>query len=126
MMHRAAELASEHGDNAQAYTEYSKAVELEPADANAKLGLAKVLLGRNETDKAVPLLETVVRLEPGNTVAHYRLSMAYRQSGRTDDAKREVQLYLQYKELHEKLRETYKVLLRQPDEIRDEEEDHGK
>jgi len=37
-----------------------------------------------------------------------------------------VQLYLQYKELHEKLRETYKILLRQPDEIRDEEEDYGK
>lgn len=123
---RLGDLASEHGDNAQAYTEYSKAVELEPADADAKLGLAKVLLARNETEKAIPLLESVVKLEPGNTVALYRLSMAYRQSGRADDAKREMQLYLHYKDLHEKLRETYKVLLRQPDEIRDEEEVHVK
>jgi cytochrome c-type biogenesis protein CcmH/NrfG len=39
-----AEIAETRGDTQQAYDDYSKAVALEPGDANAKLGLAKVLI----------------------------------------------------------------------------------
>jgi tetratricopeptide (TPR) repeat protein len=118
--------AAEHGDTARAYSEYSHALELQPADTDAKLGLAKALVEMNQSEKALPLLEQTVKFEPGNAVAHYRLSTLYRESGRKDDAKHEMELFLQYKKLHEKLRATYQVLLRQPDQIREQKEENEK
>jgi predicted Zn-dependent protease len=85
------------------------------------LELAKVLLEMNKPDEALPLLEASVRLEPTNATAHYRLATLYKRMGRTEDAKREVALYQQYKEMKEKLRAVYKDLLIQPDEIRSDE-----
>ena len=105
----------------QSYQEYTKAVELQPADADAKLGLAKALIEMDQPDKALPLLEDAVQLEPTNATAHYRLATLYRKMGRTDDAKREMELYKKYKEMKEKLRALYKELLVQPKEIRADE-----
>jgi Tfp pilus assembly protein PilF len=118
-----ADIASRKGDVKQAFQDYSKAVALEPGDANAKLGLAKTLVDMDEADKAVPLLESSVQLEPTNPTAHYRLSTLYRKMGRVDDAKREVDLYKQYKDMKDKLRAQYKELLIQPQEIRSEDPD---
>jgi len=115
---RLAEIDVAKGDTKLAYAEYSKAVELAPGDSDAKLGLAKILSEMNQQDKAQALLEQTVQLEPTNAVAHYRLGMLYRQSGRMDDAKREVELYKKYKDMKEKLRAVYKDLQVQPNEIR--------
>ena len=125
-----AEIAETQGDTQQAYDDYSKAVALQPGDANAKLGLAKVLIKMDQQGKALPLLEASAQLEPTNATVHYRLATLYRKMGCMDDAKREVELYQKYKDMKEKLRTTYKELLIQPDEIRGdenpEEEPHGK
>jgi DNA-binding SARP family transcriptional activator len=69
------------------------------------------------------LLEQAIQLEPTNPTAHYRLSTLYKKQGRLDDAKREVDLYQQYKDLKEKLRVTYKDLLIPPKEISADERD---
>ncbi len=116
-----AEIAMTKGDESDALMRYSTAVELQPDDANAKLGLAKVLLEMNKPDQALPLLEASVQLEPTNATAHYRLATLYKKLGRTEDAKREVELYQKYKEMKEKLRVVYKDLLIQPDTIRSDE-----
>lgn len=125
-----AEIAETRGDTQQAYDDYSKVVTLQPGDANAKLGLAKVLIEMDKPDKALPLLEASAQLEPTNATVHYRLATLYRKMGRMDDAKREVDLYQKYKDMKEKLRAVYKDLLIQPDEIRagenPEEEPKGK
>ncbi len=113
-----AEIAMTKGDESDALMRYSTAVELQPDDANAKLGLAKVLLEMNKPDQALPLLEASVQLEPTNATAHYRLATLYKKLGRTEDAKREVELYQKYKEMKEKLRVVYKDLLIQPDAVR--------
>jgi tetratricopeptide (TPR) repeat protein len=118
-----ADIAAHKGDVKQAFEDYSKAVALEPPDANAKLGLAKTLVDMDEADKAVPLLESSVQLEPTNPTAHYRLATLYRKMGRVDDAKREVDLYKQYKDMKDKLRAQYKELLIQPQEIRSDDPD---
>jgi tetratricopeptide (TPR) repeat protein len=120
---RLAEIDAARGDTSGAYQGYSRAVELQPADADAKLGLAKTLLDMNQPEKAQALLEQAVQLEPTNPTAHYRLATLYRKQGRTEDAKREVDLYKQYKDLKDKLRATYKELLIQPSEIRVDEQD---
>jgi len=114
-------IALTKGDVKGAYQLYSNAIEIQPDDANAQLELAKVLLEMNKPDEALPLLEASVRLEPTNATAHYRLATLYKRMGRTEDAKREVALYQQYKEMKEKLRAVYKDLLIQPDEIRSDE-----
>ncbi len=120
---RLAEIDTQKGNIEQSYKEYTKAVELQPTDADAKLGLAKTLIAMNQTDKALALLEDTVKLEPTNATAHYRLATLYRKMGRTDDAKREVELYQTFKEMKEKLRALYKELQVQPKEIRADEKD---
>jgi Tfp pilus assembly protein PilF len=120
---RLADIDAEKGNVAQSYKGYTKAVELQPADADAKLGLAKTLIAMNQADKALPLLEDTVKLEPTNATAHYRLATLYRKMGRADDAKREVELYQTFKEMKEKLRALYKELQVQPKEIRADEKD---
>jgi tetratricopeptide (TPR) repeat protein len=120
---RLAEIDAAKGNIERSYGEYTKAVELQPADSDAKLGLAKTLIEMNQLDKALALLEDTVQLEPTNAVAHYRLATLYRKMGRVDDAKREVELYKKYKEMKEKLRALYKELQIQPKEIRADEQD---
>jgi tetratricopeptide (TPR) repeat protein len=105
------------GNTQQAFAEYSKAVEMQPDDADAKVGLAKTLIELNQLDKALQVLEQAIQLEPTNPAAHYRLSTLYKKQGRVDDAKREVELYKKFKDLKDKLRATYKDLLIQPNEI---------
>ena len=113
-----AEIVARRGDIHESYDDYTRAVELEPSDADAKLGLAKTLIDMNQSDKALPLLEDAVKLEPTNATAHYRLGTLYRKMGRTEDAKRELELYQKLKEMKEKLRNLYKELQVQPEEIR--------
>jgi cytochrome c-type biogenesis protein CcmH/NrfG len=120
---RLAEIDAQKGNTSRSYDEYSTAVKLQPADADAKLGLAKTLIEMNQPDKAQALLEETVQLEPTNAVAHYRLGTLYRKNGRVEDAKREVELYKKYKDMKEKLRAVYKDLQVQPSEIRADEPD---
>jgi Tfp pilus assembly protein PilF len=120
---RLAEIDGRKGNTEQSYKEYTKAVELQPADADAKLGLAKTLIEMNQADKALPLLEDTVQLEPTNATAHYRLATLYRKMGRVDDAKREMDFYQKFKEMKEKLQALYKELQVQPKEIRADEQD---
>ena len=117
-----AEIAVTKGDENGALQDYSTALKLQPGDAGAKLGLAKALLEMNKPDEALPLLESSVQLEPTNATAHYRLATLYKKLGRTEDARREVELYEKYKEMKEKLRVVYKDLLIQPDAIRSNED----
>lgn len=122
---RLGDIAAQNEDTKQEYADYSKAVDLQPGDASAKLGLAKALLEMNQNGKALPLLESSEQLEPTNAVVHYRLATLYRKLGRTDDARREVELYKKYKDMKDKLRALYKGLLIQPEEVRRDEADEA-
>src|ERR1700730_4071080 len=48
-------IAARQSDLKSAFAHYSRAVELQPKDADACLGLAKVLVAMNQTEKAQPL-----------------------------------------------------------------------
>ena len=98
------------GDFKAAEEHYRKALALQPQDAEAKTGLAIVLISANQTSEAISLLESAVKDDPTNTAAHFRLSGLYRRAGRTADAKREMDAYQHYKELKDKLDRTYKQL----------------
>jgi tetratricopeptide (TPR) repeat protein len=120
---RLAEMDMDKRKLREAYEEYSRAVELQPAEVDAKLGLAKCLIEMNQEDRALALLEETVRVEPGNANAHYRLGMLYRKMGRMEETRREMDLFKKCKDAKEKLRALYKELLIHPEEITAGDED---
>jgi len=98
------------GDFQTAAEDYRKALALQPKDSDAKTGLAIALLSMNQTDEAISLLESAVKDDPTNIVAHYRLSVLYRHAGRTADAQREMDIFHHYSEVKDKLSKVFKNL----------------
>jgi tetratricopeptide (TPR) repeat protein len=72
-----------------------KAVRLDP-----QLGEAFLLLGILNADAgnlppAISAYRNAIRVSPGMEEAHYRLAMAYRKTGKTEEAQKELELYQQ-------------------------------
>jgi tetratricopeptide (TPR) repeat protein len=111
---RLGDIAARRNDLNEAYERYARALELRPDDAETSLGLAKVLMSMGQLQKAEALLDHAVQLDPTNAVAHFRLSTIYRQTGRTADAKRELEQYQKYKEMKEKLRDIFHAMRVEP------------
>jgi tetratricopeptide (TPR) repeat protein len=98
------------GDFKTAEEDYKKALALQPKDSDAKTGLAIVLISVNRTNEAVSLLESAVKDDPTNIVAHYRLSGLYRRAGRTADAQHEMDTFHHYTDLKDKLGKVFKQM----------------
>lgn len=111
---RLGDIAAENGDFKTAHARYTRALELRPDDAQANLGLAKVLMSMGEMKRAEALLDRAIQLDPTSAVAHFRMSTVYRRTGRTADARRELQQYQKYKTMKEKLRRLYHTLRVEP------------
>jgi len=108
------EVIAERGDFKAAQDAYNKALALQPNDATAKTDLAIALISTNQQKEAIPLLESAIKDDPTNIVAHYRLSGLYRRAGRVADAKHEMDQYTHYKALKDKMSEVFKQVSEQP------------
>jgi Tfp pilus assembly protein PilF len=64
----------------------------------------------DQPQKAEPLLQQAIKLDPTSALAHFRLSTVYRQTDRPADAKHELEEYQKYKQMKEKLRTVYRDL----------------
>jgi tetratricopeptide (TPR) repeat protein len=104
---RLGDIAVQRNDLKEAYQRYTRAIQLQPGDPEANIGLAKVLMAMDQPQKAEPLLVHAIALEPTSAVAHFRLGTVYREMGRTEDAKHEIEEYQKYKAMKEKLQEIY-------------------
>jgi cytochrome c-type biogenesis protein CcmH/NrfG len=102
------------GDFKTAEEDYKKALTLQPKDSDAKTGLAIVLVSTDQTNEAILLLESAVKDDPTNIVAHYRLSVLYRRAGRVADAQREMDTFHHYKDVKEKLGKVFKQAAGEP------------
>lgn len=111
---RLGDIAFQKGDLKQAEERYSRAIQVQPNDAEAYLGLGKTFMSMNQPQKAEPALERAVQLEPTSAVAHFRLSTLYRLTGRSADAKRELEEYQKYKTMKEKLAAIYREMREEP------------
>ena len=98
------------GDFKTAAEDYKRALALQPKDSEAKTGLAIALLSTNRTNDAISLLESAIKDDPTNLVAHYRLSVLYRRIGRTAEAQRETDTSHHYKEVKDRLGKVFKQL----------------
>jgi cytochrome c-type biogenesis protein CcmH/NrfG len=90
------EIARRKDDLNESFGYYSLAVQLQPNDPEAGIGLAGALVQMNQAQKAQSLLEHALQIDPTSAVAHFRLGTLYRQAGRTEDAKRELDEFQKY------------------------------
>jgi tetratricopeptide (TPR) repeat protein len=104
---RLGDIALQRDDLKEANERYTRALQLQPGDPEASIGLAKVFMTMDEPQKAEPLLQHALQLDPTSALAHFRLSTVYRETGRTADAKHELEEYQKYKQMKEKLRQIY-------------------
>lgn len=74
---------------AEATARFERALVLNPDFPEALQALAKTKMDAKQYDAAITLLQRVVKLQPDNDGAHYSLMMAYRNTGKTDEALRE-------------------------------------
>lgn len=95
------------GDIKSAYANYSRALELNPNDGDACTQMAMTLITMNQPEKARQMFERAVQIDPTNDVAHYRLATLYRKAGHVDQAKEQVQLYLKYKQMKDKMEKVF-------------------
>ena len=110
----------------RAIPELEAVIAIDPKNADSQGNLGVLLFFRGDYAEATPhlraALERTVQREPTNATAHYRLSTLYREENRSEDAKRELDQFLKYKQMKEKLRSLYKEMQIQPDQIREDED----
>jgi tetratricopeptide (TPR) repeat protein len=70
-----------------------RAIQLDPNLAKAHLLLAEIYALRNDYEDAVLEFEAAVRLAQDMSEAHYRLALAYKHIGRTEQAAREMEIF---------------------------------
>ena len=68
------------------------------------------MISLNQTNEAISLLESAVKDDLTNTVAHFRLSGLYRRAGRTADAEREMEVFRHYQDVRDKLEKVFKQM----------------
>ena len=96
------------GDFKTAEDDYRRALALQPGDSDAKTGLAIVFISTDRTNDAISLLESAVKDDPTNIVAHYRLSILYRRAGRAAEAERELDRFHHYQDVKDNLTKFFK------------------
>ena len=111
---RLGDIAAQRGALEEAQQHYSRALQLQPDDTDANVGLAKVMMSLGRLDKAEALLKHATEVDPTIALAHFRLSTIYRQTGKPEDAKRELAEYQRYKDMKEKLKTIYRTMRLEP------------
>jgi tetratricopeptide (TPR) repeat protein len=103
---RLGDIAACQSDLKAAAAHYSRALKLQPNDADANLGLAKILMSMHQPQEAEAHLEHAAELDPFNP-AHYRLGVLYRELGRTSDSQRELAEFEKLKKMKIRLSNIY-------------------
>ncbi len=111
---RLGDLALKRSDLKSAITYYSRALDMQPNDPDANLGMAKILMSMHEPQKAEPYLEHAAQVEPFSPGTRYRLSVLYREVGRTEDSHRELAEFEKLKKMKSRLGDLYQQMRLRP------------
>jgi tetratricopeptide (TPR) repeat protein len=98
----------------QAYLHYSKALQLDPGEVEAHMGLARVLMDKEKAQEALPHLRSAIAADPLNGEAHYRLAAAYRMLRMPEEAQKEVRLFQEIKKTKDQVRTLYQQMNQTP------------
>jgi Flp pilus assembly protein TadD len=107
------EIMADEGNFSAAKEDYTKALELFPKDSDAETDLAKLLVAHGDNQAATSLLESAVKDDATNSVAHYQLSRLYRQAGKTADAQHEMEEFTRYKAIRDNLGKVFRQMRQQ-------------
>jgi predicted Zn-dependent protease len=83
---------------------------MQPQDSDAETDLAIALISLGQPADAIALLQSALKDDPTNIIAHYRLSVQYRKAGRAADAQHEMDEYTHYKALKDKLGQVFQQI----------------
>jgi len=78
--------SAENEDLDMALERLKKAVELNPADSYARLGLSRILMFQNKDDEAIQNFQELLEFNPDNRQAVFVLSLIYQKKGEYDKA----------------------------------------
>ena len=112
----------------QALVHYQRAFQLNPAEVQAQMGLAKLLMMQEKPQEAVKYLRIAVQADPLNGAAHYQLGTAYRRLQMMDMAQKELHLSQEIKKAKDQVEDLYHQMnlptKPQPDDAPDPGHDH--
>ena len=89
------ELARRAGRWDEAARHFSRAAKLDVGFAEAYIALGMSLTSAGKFAEAIAPLETYVKMEPSDPTGHYQLALAYRRTGNSEGAAREMALQKQ-------------------------------
>lgn len=98
----------------EALRHYSRAAELRPDFTDALIALGKLRTFQGQPEKALPVLQEAIRIDPGNEVAHYRLAQAYKKLGRAGPAEQELAEFRKLRKASASISAIYQQAQRKP------------
>lgn len=107
-----ARIAFLRGDMELAARHFRRALALDPKNADAQIGLARLLAEQHQAAQAAVYLHQVLDEDPLNEEAHYRLAMVDKALGLTVDEAHELALFKSVKQARDRVSELYRQMNR--------------
>ena len=89
---------------------YHRALELGPKNADAQIGLARLLTEQHQPAQAAVYLRQVLDEDPLNSEAHYRLAMGDKALGLSVEEAHELGLFKSVKQARDRVAELYREM----------------
>jgi tetratricopeptide (TPR) repeat protein len=105
-----ARIAIRRSDPDSAFAHYTRALALNPGEAEAQIGLGRLLQDRDKLQEAAKYLRMAIQSDPLNGEAHYRLASVARKLGLKDEAAKEFRLFQEIKQTKKDLQELYRQM----------------
>lgn len=80
------------GDKGKAQQALTQALSLDTSNTGSFVLMGRLFLDKNDSQTAAGYLEHAEQMDPSNFITHYMLGQAYRQLGRREDARRELDI----------------------------------
>jgi tetratricopeptide (TPR) repeat protein len=116
-------IAFRRSDPDGAYAHYSRAFALNPGDAEAQIGLGRVLATMGKPQEAATYLRMAVQADPLNDEAHFRLASVCKRLQLKDESEKELRLFREIKQAKERLGELYWQMNKKPPGQKDQPPD---
>jgi tetratricopeptide (TPR) repeat protein len=116
-------IAFRRSDLDAAYAHYSRAFALNPGDAEAQIGLGRVLATTGKLLEAAKYLRMAIQSDPLNDEAHFRLASVSKRLQLKDESEKELRLFQEIKQAKERLSALYWQMNKKPPGQKDQTPD---